>query len=326
LKRLSGLVAVAACAILVMALLAACGGSDSKATSTTGTASGSGATVGATTTVATPTSATAGASATTPAKVATATTGSTGAATATTAAPDIATATTAAEETPTEASADVSPTDASDSSDDPLEDVKSIDPNDLPNFTLTFSLDAAGMGTDPDAAAESKFSMNVEQSAVDNYHLKIVSADPTSEDQTIETWLVDGKQYADMGTGEVTELPEGTDAFFTPATFLQQVPEVTDTPSFKKQGEEEVNGRKTTHYRLDGKDIEDFFTSTGDETMKGATDGAGAFDVWIDNDLKIQIKSHSDLTWKNADGTPGFMNYEYEINQIGSTAKVSAPQ
>ena len=321
-RRAPRFIAVIACAVIVLVLLAACGGGDSKATATTAKSASTAAVAGAgSTTTAAATSATgAGAATATATKASSGTTPTTGttSATATTAASDQATATTADAETPTEASADVSPTDAST---DPLADVTSIDPNALPNFTLSFTLDSVGMGTDEESAGESKISMTVEQNAVDNYHLKI-----DSDGSVIESWLVDGKQYSDLGDGEVQELPEGTDAFFTPSTFLQTVPEINDTPGLKKQGEEKVNGRDTTRYHLDGKDAEAFFAASGDDTMAGITDPAGGFDVWIDNELKIQMKAHSDLTWKNSDGTPGSLKYDFEINQIGSTPKVAAPQ
>jgi hypothetical protein len=62
-------------------------------------------------------------------------------------------------------------------------------------------------------------------------------------------------------------------------------------------------------------------TSTGE-----MTDGAGQFDLWIDDELKILVKAESDVSWKNEDGTDGSFAYDYEIHDIGSTAGITAPQ
>jgi hypothetical protein len=286
-----------------MVLTAACGGGSDKATSTTAPAPTNTTTAGATGS-SSPTATTA-----VTGGAATATTGTTTEATATT-------ETTAATATTGEAApTDTASSDTGDVSETP--DVQSIDPNALPNFTLVATIDEEGSSED----MTGNVTINIEQSAVDNYHLKFGSAD-----QSLETWLVDGTTYINDGSG-VQAAPADASAFgISPTDLLtQDLPDLAKVPGMKKVGSDTVNGRKTTHYHLDGKDLGPAMAAMGDSDMQGVTDGSGNFDIWTDNDLKILIKGDADLTWTNADGTPGKLKYTYEISKIGSTDKVSAP-
>lgn len=319
LRRSSSLAAIAACAALLL-LVAACGGGD-KATATTSGALSSPASV-ATATATTGTTGGSSSVASPSAEAsATATNAATTAATATTKATVATTPKPIATATET-AGADASPTTSADeatatgSSDDPLANVKSINPEDLPNFTLAFSYDATNLSGE----ASTQVAMSIQQSAVDNYYLKFDTAG-----QVIEEWLVDGTSYANLD-GTVQAMPEGTGVLFEPSTILTQVP-LQDTAGLEKQGEEKVNGRNTTKYRLEGKNVGEFLASGGSGgNASDYTNGGGSLDIWVDNDLKIMIKANGDLTWTNPDGTDGEMKYNYEIKEIGSTPAVAAPQ
>jgi len=207
------------------------------------------------------------------------------------------------------------------SSDDPLADVQQINPEDLPNFTMTFTFDSQGM---TDTTQNGVVSADVEQASPENYHIKFESSGQTA----VEVWRVGDTYYSDFGTG-ITSQPasDGTE-LFTPTTLVSTVPQIEDMPGVENKGTDRIEGRKTTHYFMNG---QDYIQSAIDEGqgssgLEGATDAAGGIDFWIDNDLKILLKGDGDITWKNADGSDGEFKYNLAITDIGNTAEVTAPQ
>jgi hypothetical protein len=203
---------------------------------------------------------------------------------------------------------------------DPLEDLQTLDPEALPNFSMTWSIEFVNM---PDSTLDTSIAAQLEQSSVDNYHIRF-----DSDGEIVETWLVDGTAYSDFGDG-ITSAPAGQGfEVFTPSTMLTTVPEVEDTPGVEKVGTDTIEGRETTRYHMSG---EDFLTQSmedagGESGFEGATNIGGGIDFWIDNELKIMIKAEGEVTWTNPDGTDGHMTYNVAISDIGSTPEVTAPQ
>jgi hypothetical protein len=198
--------------------------------------------------------------------------------------------------------------------DEALGDVNTIDPNLLPNYTLKFDMDAAGMPDGSDAT----MSFQIEQAAVDKYHMKVNAADAN-----IEMWKIGDTSYVSQGDGQVMEMPAGTDAgLFSPSLFLQSVPDFPPDINVEKIGDDTISGRSATHYRVSGKDLlatNDF----GDGTT--ISDAKGDLDMWVDKELNIILKYGGNITWKNQDGSDGHMNIDYAITDIGSTSDVQAP-
>jgi hypothetical protein len=198
--------------------------------------------------------------------------------------------------------------------DEALGDVETIDPNLLPNYTLAFELDATGM---PDAS-DSALSFQIEQAAVDQYHMKV-----SGEGQNIEIWKVGDTSYVSQGDGQVVEMPAGTDSgLFSPSLFLQSAPTFPPDMDVEKVGEDTVSGRSATHYRVSG---EDLMNNADFGEGITATDVQGDLDMWIDKELNIILKYGGDITWTNQDGSDGNMKLNYSITDIGSTQEVQAP-
>jgi hypothetical protein len=52
---------------------------------------------------------------------------------------------------------------------------------------------------------------------------------------------------------------------------------------------------------------------------------AGDVDIWIDKELNVALKYIGDVTWSNQDSSPGKLDLNYEIKDIGNTPDVQAP-
>ena len=233
-------------------------------------------------------------------------------ATATTAA---ATATEADEPTATTASDPTSTTsaDVSTPTDEEFEDFETLDPEALPNFSLRMSYIATNLAETP----QTTVTFQIEQNAVDNYHINM-----DADGEVLEMWTVGGRSWISE-SGEVIESPSGP--LFRPSDLLSTTEVLPEELDAEREGEEEVNGRETTKWVVDAEDYVEMAQEDG-SIPSGATDAAGEMAVWIDNELNIMIKSEADVTWTNADGTDGSLLYDYEIYDIGSTDEVQSPQ
>jgi hypothetical protein len=318
-------------AALLLVFVAACGGDDDDdggdATSTTGSAATT-----ATSGTSAPTTTGASAEATAE-RDTTATTSSgsestqpAGGATGTSDASTDATATedSSAEASPTSASAESTATGDSastpGSTEDPLDEVETLDPEALPNFTLVANIRVANI---EETSTETTIILEIQQAAVDNYHLLIDPGDGTG---VIESWQVGDRSWTGTG-GVITENPEGVPNFFGPSLFLQQLPNLAEEMNAERIGEEEISGRETTHYRASAEEMLRLMQEE-DETgyLEGATDPEGEADIWVDNEHKIMIRARVDVSWTNTDGTTGEIVEDYDIFDIGDTPEIPAPQ
>lgn len=207
-------------------------------------------------------------------------------------------------------------TSTADAIDDVLGDVEMLDPEELPNYTLTMRFEMSGI---PDEPEDFRLDMEVQQSATDNYHMRV-----DSDDGVVEIWVVDDVTYLAEGDGEITSIP-GTDmGLFSPSMFLATVPPLDEELAATRVGEETVSGRETTRYRIEAAN----YLALSELFAPDATpeDAEGELNVWIDNELNIMIRQEGDVTWTNVDGTTGRFFQDFLISDIGSTPRVEAPQ
>jgi hypothetical protein len=197
-----------------------------------------------------------------------------------------------------------------------LGEVTPLDPEALPNFTMTMMMDMRGIPDSEDANVE----FDVRQSSVENYYVRI-----DSEGAVLESWLVDGTNYVRQEDGTLVEVPGAVEAgLVSPGMFVSTVPSLEAEVEAYRVGEDEVSGRDTTHYRIPGEELLSMSGFLGDNP--DISDVEGEADVWIDDELNILIKQTADITWTNGDGSDGALQYDYLIDDIGSTARIDAPQ
>lgn len=219
--------------------------------------------------------------------------------------------------TPTESNGATTPaTSTTPATDDELGELDTLDPELLPNFSLTMNF----VSTNLSGVPETTLRMQMEQSDIDNYHFNM-----DSDGEMLEFWTIGEESWTSIG-GEVMESPTGS--LFNPADILTTGDLIPEGLNAQREGTEEVNGRETTKWVVDGADYVAFMNAeaASDATGIEMTDGAGEVVVWVDNELNIMLKAEGDVTWSNSDGTDGSLIYDYEIHDIGSTADVTAPQ
>lgn len=196
-------------------------------------------------------------------------------------------------------------------------EIETLDPELLPNFSLTMNFEATNLSGTP----QTTIKMQMEQSSVDHYHLNM-----ETDGETLEFWTVGDQSWTSVA-GEVVESPTGP--LFSPADILTTGELIPEGLEAREDGTEEVNGRDTTRWVIDGADYVEYMNAQaqaeGTSTVE-MTDGSGEVTIWIDNELNIMIKAEGDVAWSNSDDTDGSLVYDYEIHDIGSTAEVAAPQ
>lgn len=198
-----------------------------------------------------------------------------------------------------------------------IPEIETLDPELLPNFSLTMNFEAANLSGPP----QTTLRMQMEQSAIDNYHLNM-----ETDGEVLEFWTI-GEQSWTSIAGEVIESPTGP--LFSPADILTTGELIPEGLEAQEDGSEEVNGRQTTRWVIDGADYVEYMNDEGSidgTSTVEMTDGTGEVVVWIDDELNIMIKAEGDVAWANSDDTDGSLIYDYEIHDIGSTAEIVAPQ
>jgi hypothetical protein len=193
---------------------------------------------------------------------------------------------------------------------------ETLDPELLPNFSLTMDFNATNFS----GAPQTSLQMMMQQSAIGSYHFQM-----NADGQPIEIWTVGDQSWAAVG-GEVVESPSGP--LFDPADILQTGGLIPEGLNASRDGTEEINGRQTTRWFVDGADYVAFMNEEAQAdpaVTVDMTNGAGDVYVWIDDELNIMILAEADVTWDNSDGTAGSLVYDYEIHDIGTTAEVVAP-
>ncbi|HYI14000.1 MAG TPA: hypothetical protein VEX37_01315 [Thermomicrobiales bacterium] len=196
----------------------------------------------------------------------------------------------------------------------PLGTINPLDPNAIPNFSLSTEVALHGVPN------QSDFDMTllILQAAPNHYYLR-----STGSGAGLESWLVDGTSYLTQADGSVAQLPQGSDtALFSPALLVQTVPAISGDTLGMLLGDEDVAGRQAKHYRIEGADLVKSVTWLPGDS---ASEVEGQVDLWLDNELGIVLRQESDVRWENADGTPGSYTGRYEVTNISTTVPVTAP-
>ncbi len=213
-------------------------------------------------------------------------------------------------------SSDVTTPDTDTGGVDEVPEFETLDPELLPNFSLTMNFDAINLSGTP----QTTLMMQMEQSAVDNYHLVM-----ETDGEELEFWTIGEQSWTSMG-GETIESPTGP--LFSPADILTTGELIPEGLNAREEGSEEVNGRQTTKWVVDGADYVEYMNEEaqleGTSTVE-MTDGTGEVTIWVDDELNIMIKAEGDVAWNNSDDTEGSLIYDYEIHDIGTTPDVVAP-
>lgn len=315
-----GQMVIALLCLMLLVITAACGNGDDDGdpTATTAATTASSAGSSPTTGEATETESSATASATEEnATEPAATTGTQATATETDDDEPTATSTTAAgAPTATESTGGTTP-DTGSGGGEEVPEFDTLDPELLPNFSMTMNFNAENMSGTPQTTLQ----MVMEQSAIGNYHINM-----ETDGQALEFWTIGEQSWTSIG-GEVVESPTGP--LFSPADLLQTSELIPEGLNAREDGSEEINGRQTTKWVVDGADYVAYMNEQaqvdGTSTVE-MTDGTGEVSVWIDEELNIMIKAEGDVAWSNSDDTQGSLVYDYEILDIDSTADIVAPQ
>lgn len=197
-----------------------------------------------------------------------------------------------------------------------IEDVETLDPDLIPNFSVRFEIATGG-----DSGEESELgtiSILMNQSEPGTYYTSM-----DAEGIALESWVIGDQAWNDFGTG-VTESTPGAE-IFTPDTLLSQMTDgLRDFYEADEQGSEEINGRDTTIYVVTGEDFADSYNRcAGDaETIDEAS---GELSYWIDDEWGIMIKGEGSMEWTYSDGTVTTFDFNQEIFDIGSTADIEPP-
>lgn len=196
----------------------------------------------------------------------------------------------------------------------PIGEVQTLDPEKIPNFSMTASLETTGIGGSGDSTLE----YVIQQSSADRFHLKV-----NGTGTTLEIWKIGDQSFIAQSGGEPAPLPEGTDtALFSPTTFLQVIPPIDAGSNAQDLGAEKIDGRPARHYRLAADDFLKGGVFVGEQTVSNAK---GQIDIWIDDEFRTPLRQQGDLTWTNADGSDGRFKIDYQLTQIGSTPEIQPP-
>jgi hypothetical protein len=196
----------------------------------------------------------------------------------------------------------------------PLGEIRPLDPLVLTNYSLAFALRVVGVPGEEDLTT----TLNIEQSDPQTFHLLTQTGDTS-----FESWQVGGTTYLRQGDGTVVALPEGSDsALFSPALLVQTIPPLDSNMSVTRLGADTIEGRAVTHYRIDG---EDYLAATRILPPDFAGDVRGKVDLWVDDEWRIALRLGGLVTWTNDDRTLGTLETSYDVTRILATPPVTAP-
>jgi hypothetical protein len=179
----------------------------------------------------------------------------------------------------------------------------------LENFTLSYT---GAFGT-PDGGTES-IEIFIEQSSPTRYHLRTGAG--------VEIWVVEDATYFRNPDGSVFQIQSAVDpVLISPAAYLIQIPNPVDVPSALEIGEDEVEGRPATHYRVDADQVHQF----GLDAERTVADPEGQIDVWIDRELGFVSRLDMDVNWTDENGQAQSAVADLTVSAIGTTAEVQPP-
>jgi hypothetical protein len=202
--------------------------------------------------------------------------------------------------------------------DDPFADLGDLQ-GDVPNFTLDFTANFENVPDDTGEIFSADIDMMLAQSEPDIYHLSFMTTG--DEAIEIEVWSLAEATYIAESGGEPVELPGGMASEFAPTNLLVIVPPVETLAVAEEVGQEDVNGRSATQYRVEAEDAALILAPEGSEI----NDPEGEMNIWIDDELGIVLQMTSDVTWTNADDTDAAVTLDYMVSDVGETDDIEAP-
>lgn len=187
------------------------------------------------------------------------------------------------------------------------------------NFTLNFTGDFENVPDDTGAFFTAGMEMFLEQTDQETYHLRFVTTG--DEAAELEMWSLEDATYIAEAGGEPIPLPAGTAGQVAPTEALMVVPPVETLENAEEVGEDEVDGRTATHYRVDPEEAATILVSQNVEI----SNPQGDMDIWIDEELEIVLRMTADITFENTDGSEGAVQTDYEVTSIDETEEIEAP-
>jgi hypothetical protein len=215
---------------------------------------------------------------------------------------------------------DTMTTPATGMTDSPFEDLGDL-AADVPNFTLEFNGQFVNVPDDTGDTYSTEFEMMLAQSEPDVYHLRLVTTG--DEEVQVEVWSLSTATYLSEDGSDPIELPAGLAGEFSPAEALMVMPPVDLIQNADEVGEDEINGRTATGYRVDAEDAVMILVAQGQDVT--ASNPQGEMTIWIDEELGIILQMEADVTFENEDGTEGSILIEHVVTDIGDTNDIEAP-
>lgn len=192
---------------------------------------------------------------------------------------------------------------------------------DVPNFTLEFTGRFENVPDDTGDIFSADLEMMLAQSEPDVYHIRLVSTG--DEDLQIEVWALTTATYISESGSAPVELPAGLAAEFAPAEMLMILPPVELLQTAEEVGEDEVDGRTATEYRVDAQQAVLVLVAEGEDV--NVSNPQGEMNIWVDDELGIIVQMTADITFDNEDGTEGSIVIDYLVSDIGETDDIEAP-
>jgi len=192
---------------------------------------------------------------------------------------------------------------------------------DVPNFTLEFNGEFVNVPDDLGDIYSSEFELMLAQSDPDVYHLRIVTTG--DEEVQVELWSLPTATYLSEDGSEPVELPAGLAGEFSLAEVLMVMPPVELIQNAEEVGEDEINGRTATEYRVSAEEAVMILLAQGQDIT--VSNPQGEMTIWVDEELGIILQMDADITFENDDGTDGSILIEYVVTDIGDTDDIEAP-
>lgn len=198
---------------------------------------------------------------------------------------------------------------------DPFADVPMPDAV-LENYTLAYTATFASEG-----ATRDYIEVRIEQHSPTSYHVR-ASGDPETGREAFEIWVVGEQTYLRDPAGGVFELPSNVDAtLFSPSAYVILTPDVIGIPRALEHGQEEVEGRQTTHYHVDAQ----YLSQLGLANGAPVEDPAGDIDIWVDNEQGFVVRMEVNVGWTDENGVRQTAGVDYLVSAVGSTAEIGPP-
>jgi hypothetical protein len=191
----------------------------------------------------------------------------------------------------------------------------------LENFTLSSTTSFES----EDGVNSSIYEIMVEQSAPDEQHIVIHIDDAVTDSVTdIEYWWLGDQAWMSSDGSEPLEMPADGGSMFESSLFLI-VPDMEGVEDVEDLGGETIDGRETTHYRIDASQIPNLSDEMAEDGT-GFNDPEGTVDIWVDDEENFIVQMTYDIEWTDDAGVRWHAVVErYVITQIGTTPDVQPP-